>query len=207
MKANTRARIAGVGILAAVFSYTTGAHAQSAVTMSDGNEASLALSPTGCILTHKRTNNADWVGLQASDASGNRFEFRLGEARNRPVEVLEIEAAGKPAYGPVSLFDVLEAELMANMDKWSADKIAEQDDMISDADGQPLHELHDIQISVDGTSASDYFAAVRRSELVEKSRVAPVTVNATGINVANSEDFVKATIALSGRCKVLFMSQ
>jgi len=32
-------------------------------------------------------------------------------------------------------------------------------------------------------------------------------VNATGINVANSEDFVKATIALSGRCKVLFMSQ
>jgi len=176
-------------LIAAAIVSTASAQAESIIEISDGSVLSLELGSEGCMLTHRLDNNTNWLDLHAvDDTSDDRFDFRWGEAHGRAVERLEIQITGKPSYGPVSLFDVLEAELLANMGSWSADRLAQQEDALDAADGQPLNALGDISISINVTKARASFKEVRSSELVAPPRVASVTVSAPSIDVSNGCD-------------------
>ena len=213
MKTNRQVHATRFYVTLAALSVAAAAQASPSIAISDGSELSMELTAKSCRVTHKNAKNARWIGVRAQGrdasgaATGERFEFRLGEAQTRPVEVLEIVTASESTYRPVALLDVLQAELTANKGSWSAEKIAEQRGMIDDADGQPNHELRDIAITIDGMAADTWFEKLRSEKRFSSSRVAPVTVVASGLNVARGEDFVKAKIDLKGECTVALMTE
>lgn len=182
------------------------ASAQSGIAISDGHTASIEVNEKTCLLRDKHTDDEQWLHLRVTHpASGgadssNPLEFRLGITYGKPLEVLKIAIEGEPAYGPVALYDRLEAELMANMDSWSPEQIADQDDRISAADGQPNEELKAIAITVEGVPAAEYFDNVRQAERFPSPRITSVSMRAVDLTVASDDKIRAATIELDGNC-------